>query len=238
MVTLQWLCREPLFFWQVLKSCLRGKKTLGSVCPISGFPVFSPAMREETHLRSLQPCSQAGFLSWALPWGLFGSRAVRELLQWLFGGRRAPGEGWRREHGNSDSWRGLQAAAFGLVFVQLFLFNWLRKANTLSSVSVGDVCAWNSEHPQSGAPAGKWSTLPNTGDFWSRRVCWFYCWVCWAAVGVWVGRNKRSNLQREKLAGMPAGIFSSFLYYIHGIVLCHLFLLSVCFRCLWQKEMF
>lgn len=37
---------------------------------------------------------------------------------------------------------GCKPAVFGLVFVLLFLFNWLRKANTLRSfVSVWGVCA-------------------------------------------------------------------------------------------------
>lgn len=37
----------------MLKACLRGKKPLGSVCPISGFPVVSPAVRDEIHLKVL-----------------------------------------------------------------------------------------------------------------------------------------------------------------------------------------
>lgn len=52
----------------MLKACLRGKKILGSVCPISGFPVFSPAMGEETLLKGLAALLP-GFLSCALPWG-------------------------------------------------------------------------------------------------------------------------------------------------------------------------
>lgn len=117
-----------------------------------------------------------GFLSCALLWGVFASVWTRQLGNscsdcfsvWA----------WGRDHGNSDSWRGLQAAVFGLVFVLLFLFNWLRKANTLRSfVSVWGVCAWESEHPQSGPPVCKWSILPNTGDFWSKGDCWFYCWL-------------------------------------------------------------
>lgn len=38
-------------FWQVLKPCLRGRKHLAVFCPISGFPVLSPAVTEETHVQ-------------------------------------------------------------------------------------------------------------------------------------------------------------------------------------------
>lgn len=133
----------------MLKDCLRGKRALGSACPISGFPVFSPAVREETPLKvpAVLLLARLSELGTALG-GSVQAFGVWELLQRLLwaGGR---------EHWNSHSWRGLQAPVFGLLFVLLFLLNWLRKANTLSSVSVGAVCASNSEHPQSGAPACK-----------------------------------------------------------------------------------
>lgn len=109
------------FFWHVLKACLWGKKKkyLANICPISGFPVFNPALREVLKLlAALLP----GSLSCRLPWRVFGNlwfmavwKLVHCLQNWQFWRYFIPWV-WAlgRDHGSWDqrppcfmsSWRG------------------------------------------------------------------------------------------------------------------------------------
>lgn len=115
-----------------VKVLLKGEKTLGSVCPISGFPVFSPAVREETHLKVPAALLPPGFLRTPLPWGSLDHGQFGNCCSDCF---------WAGGGSTGIHTVGGAATVFGLLFVLLFLLSWLRKANTLSSVSVGDVCA-------------------------------------------------------------------------------------------------